>query len=479
MTITQPTTADAVSVEPEFCWLNVADLQPHPDNPRTIVGDLSELTRSIRARGILQPLLVLPANDDGVYFIAAGMRRHAAALKAGISDVPVVVRPMTTIEVIEAGLSENGNRTDLTLSEEVRAIERLMSLDEGVSPAKLCKRIGRSQSWVRARMAVTILPLRWRTALDKGDLSLADGEAAATVADLGPEHLDAVCDRLTGRGWQEPARIVADYRDGLRRADAYDKAVAKAQAKHPVVFTNDEPPPERAKRLGELFDPDGCKAHVSEPCHAVVVRSRSWGDGVDTSEVCTDPRRHAPSKVGTGGGSDLATDRAPTRPSGGDDSHAKRQGRLARLAHTTETFAKPRGGFSQTDLTRIALHGLIREAGQDALKFAATMLGHSDPREITVARLLDGADTHAGLVRVAGAVALGLAENHMYWSSGSPQCRSYLDLLTVTGWTPDDWTENAIARNAERDESTDEPNAVPDDDELPDGDEDDPDGKDE
>ncbi|MGE3836109.1 MAG: ParB/RepB/Spo0J family partition protein [Acidimicrobiia bacterium] len=464
MSITQPTTDDTTQGEPEFCWLNLADLQPHPDNPRRALGDLSELTRSIRARGILQPLLVLPANEDGVYLIAAGVRRHAAAAKAGISDVPVVVRPMTVVDVIEAGLSENGNRTDLTLSEEVRAIERLMSLDDGVSPAKLCKRIGRSQAWVRSRMAVTILPARWRTALDKGDLSLAAGEAAAAVADLGPEHLDAVCERLTGRSWQEPSRIVADYRDGLRRADAYDKAVAKARVKHPIVFTNDDPAPDRAKRLGELFDPDGCKAHASEPCHAVVVRTRSWGDGVDTWEVCTDPRRHAPSKIGVKGGSDLATDRTPVRSSSGDDSHAKRKGRVARLAHATETFAKPRGGFSQSDLTRIALHGLIREAGQEALKFAATMLGHADPREVTVAKLLDGVDSHAALVRVAGAVALGLAENHMYWSSSSTQCRDYLSLLTGTGWTPDDWTADALARHADRVEG-DLTSTDPDDDE--------------
>ena len=61
------------------------------------------------------------------------------------------------------------------------------------------------------------------------------------------------------------------------------------------------------------------------------------------------------------------------------------------------------------------------------------MLGHDQPREITVERLLDGVDTHAGLVRVAGAVALGLAENGMYWSAGSPQCRDYLALLTGSG----------------------------------------------
>ena len=443
MTTTEPTTstpAESVSAEPELCWLNLADLAPHPDNPRGSLGDLTELVRSIRSHGILEPLVVLPADDDGAYRIIAGHRRHAAGLKAGVTEVPAVVRDMTAVEVIEAMLSENVNRSDLTVAEEVRAIERLMSLDDGLTPAKLCKRIGRSQAWVRARMAVTILPARWRAALDSGDLTLAAGEAAATVADLGPDHLDAVCQQLAGSRWGDPARTVASYRDDLRRAEAYERDVERARSTRHQVFTVEDPAPGRAKALGELFDPDGAKAHAGEPCHAVVVRRTGWGDGVDRVEVCTDPRRHTPSRVGTDSGSDLATDHTPTRHGTGDDSHAKRAGRLARLAHASEVFAKTRGGFGQAELTRTALQGLICEAGRDAIVFAATMLGHDQPRDVTAQSLLDDADTPAALVRTAGAVALGQAESRMYWSPASEQCRDYLALLTGSGWTPDDWT---------------------------------------
>ena len=454
MTITDPTNSidDPGEVEPQLCWLNLADMAPHPDNPRHTLGDLTELARSIRAHGIIEPLVVLPADDQGVYLIVAGRRRHAAGLQAGVTEVPAVVRPMTRVEVIEAGLSENSNRSDLTLSEEVAAIERLMSLEGGLTPSKLCRRIGRSQSWVRARMAVTILPIRWRDALDSGELSIAAGEAAASLADLGPDHLDAVCEQLAGRTWQDPARAVTGYRETQRRRDNYRQALDRVVATHPVVHSDEHPVPDKARRLGELFDPDGCRSHGSEPCHAVVVKATSWGDGVDVFDVCVDPRRHDPQRIATAKSeSDLASDRTPTRPAHIDDSHAKRKARLARLSHATETFAKTRGGFGQADLTRLALRSVVLEAGRDAVVFAATILGHTQPRDATVTDLLDGADTAAALTRVAGAVALGLAENRMYWSASSSQCRDYLDTLITTGWTPDEWTAATLADRPDRD----------------------------
>ncbi|MCZ7537300.1 MAG: hypothetical protein M5T61_16250 [Acidimicrobiia bacterium] len=80
--------------------------------------------------------------------------------------------------------------------------------------------------------------------------------------------------------------------------------------------------------------------------------------------------------------------------------------------------------------------------------FAATMLGHDDPRDVTAATLLDGVDSPTALTRVAGAVALGQAESRMYWSATSAQCRDYLGLLTGSGWTLDDWTAAALAAPA-------------------------------
>jgi ParB/RepB/Spo0J family partition protein len=457
--VTESAESSADGAEPALCWLPLEVLRPHPDNPRASLGDLTELSRSIRAQGILEPLLVLPANEHGEHLLIAGHRRHAAALKAGgILTVPAVVRSMTPVEVIEAMLSENVNRSDLTISEEVKAIERLMTLDTGVTPAKLCRRIGRSKAWVRARMAVTVLPPKWRTALDTGDFTLAAGEAAAAVADLGPDHLDAVCERLDGYTWGEPGHVVTKYREELRRVENYHQAIAKAQAnrRNKTVFTSDDPPPAAAKALGELFDSDGTKAHVSEPCHAVMVKQLPYGDGQSTYPICMNPRRHSATEVGTPDGSDIASDPGPSRSRGyGEDYKARRHGRVARTDHARAVFARTRGGISQTDLTRVALRTLIHAAPQEALVFAADILAVDGAPRVTAQDLLADVATPAGLARVAGAVALGVAEASIYNASTSDLCRDYLDLLTRTGFEPDPWTADRIAANTDLDHHPD------------------------
>ncbi len=122
------TPADTVPAAGELVSFPVDALVPHPDNPRTSLGDLDELARSIKAHSVLQPLVVLPAGDDGRHLIVTGHRRHAAAIQAKATRVPGVIRDLTPAQVVEAMLVENVNRAALTTSEEVTAIERLMDL---------------------------------------------------------------------------------------------------------------------------------------------------------------------------------------------------------------------------------------------------------------------------------------------------------------------------------------------------------------
>jgi ParB/RepB/Spo0J family partition protein len=467
----EPVEADepTPSVEPaaapsagELVSLPVDALVPHPDNPRASLGDLDELARSIKAHGILQPLVVLPAGDDGRHLIVTGHRRHAAAIQANATHVPGVVRDLAPAEVVEAMLIENVNRSALTTSEEVKAIERLMDLAAGkLTPARLCKRIGRSQGWARTRMAICALPTNWRQAIDEGELSLGAGEAAASVADLGPEHVEELCDRFSRHSWGDHSRLATEHRQRVERQSAYEAAVAKARRRRgAVVFTSEERP-RGYQAVADILDGDEAKAHRNEPCHAVLIERTTYGQGVERTDICTDPKRHAPdeptatgeSHEGEGDEADDGDDVSPwpgrpapsSEPTGPDlDSpHLKRKGRLARTAYTREVFARSRGGISQAQATRMALRALLYEAGMEALSFAAEVLGIEGGYGLT-ARLIDQADTPAALARVAGGVAMGIAESRMYNGYNGTPCRDYMTLLTGAGWDPDSWTAAII-----------------------------------
>jgi hypothetical protein len=351
---------------------------------------------------------------------------------------------------------ENLNRASLTVSEEIAGIETAMSLDAGCTPARLCRRIGKSQAWVRSRMSLVVLPPEWREAIDAGRLSVSEAEAIASAADLGPEHIEALCGRMADRRNGDPAGSVERYRDDLRISAEYEAVLAEQREHGYPVYSADEPAPDKHRSLSALFSGKDLKAHASEPCHAVVVKRPSpflVGGSVTVEAICTQPRRHSSAQATSGRGSGLTSEGVTSQRRGGDDSAAKRRGRVARLAHAKEVFGRTRGGVSKRDLTEAALRALVEQAGADPLAFAATILGYEEPRNVRASTLLADADTPTALVRVAGAVAFGLAENHMYHS---PQgCGAYLRALTGTGWEPDEWTTAALGDSAPADTSED------------------------
>src|SRR5262245_36247120 len=114
---------------------------PNPRNLRHRLGDVAELTRSVQAVGIIEPLLVSP-NDDGTYTVIAGHRRHAAAQAAVLTTVPCVVRPISDLEAVELALIENGQRHDLNPIEEAEGYYRLF--EAGRRLTKMATTLGRS-----------------------------------------------------------------------------------------------------------------------------------------------------------------------------------------------------------------------------------------------------------------------------------------------------------------------------------------------
>ncbi len=147
----------------------IGRLEPHPDNPRKDLGDLSELVASIKSSGLLQNLTVVPSPaDPEKYRIIIGHRRHAACLQAGdIHELPCVISEMPYAEQIATMLAENIQRNALTLAEQVGGVQMMLDLGESVND--IASKSGMSKANVRSRAAVAKLPLdKVRLAADNG-----------------------------------------------------------------------------------------------------------------------------------------------------------------------------------------------------------------------------------------------------------------------------------------------------------------------
>lgn len=158
----------------EITMIKTSDLRPHPKNPRRDLGDYSELAESIKKNGIMQNLTVVPA-EDGSFYTVIGNRRAAAALKAGLDEVPCVIADdMSEAEQISVMLEENMQRNDLSISEQAHGFQML--LDLGETKTQIAKRSGLSRSTIDRRLELAKLD---GEALDK-----AVGEYQLTLDDL-------------------------------------------------------------------------------------------------------------------------------------------------------------------------------------------------------------------------------------------------------------------------------------------------------
>ncbi len=163
-------------------------LQPGSFQPRRIFGDasLKDLSDSIRAHGIIEPLLVRPIKGQkDAYEIVAGERRWRAAQLAGLHDVPVLMRDLSDREALEFGLIENIQRQDLSPLEEAEAYQRLMG-EFNHSPEALSKIVGKSRPHIANLIRLLGLPVEVKQMVDDGKLSM--GHARALVGSFNPLH---------------------------------------------------------------------------------------------------------------------------------------------------------------------------------------------------------------------------------------------------------------------------------------------------
>jgi ParB family transcriptional regulator, chromosome partitioning protein len=137
--------------------LPIEKIEPNPQQPRVEIGDLTELTGSIREKGVLEPLLVKPNRAAGTWMIIAGERRWRSANLAGLKEVPCIELDLSDQEVAEIALIENLQRKDLTVWEEADGLAALNSR-YGYTHDEIAKKIGKSRTTVTEAMTIANLP---------------------------------------------------------------------------------------------------------------------------------------------------------------------------------------------------------------------------------------------------------------------------------------------------------------------------------
>ena len=137
--------------------IRVDEIRPNPDQPRKALGDLRELTESVREKGVLEPLLVRFIASEGCFYIISGERRYHAARAAGLREVPCIEKTVDDAETLEIALIENIQRKDLTPFEEADGLQRLASQFE-YTHEDMAKKIGRARSSVTETLSLLNIP---------------------------------------------------------------------------------------------------------------------------------------------------------------------------------------------------------------------------------------------------------------------------------------------------------------------------------
>ena len=162
----------------------IAFVNPNPRNPRRSFADaeLADLAQSIREHGIVQPVVVRPVQGGQSYEIIAGERRWRAAQRAGLTDIPVIIRDVDDRVALELAIVENVQRADLNPVEEAAGYQLLID-GHGYTQADLAQVIGKSRSHVANTLRLLKLPDVIRDMLVDGTLSAGHARTLVTATD--------------------------------------------------------------------------------------------------------------------------------------------------------------------------------------------------------------------------------------------------------------------------------------------------------
>lgn len=163
-----------------FLTISIDQITPNPFQPRKNFSgdDIEELARSIRMNGIIEPLIV--RRKEGLFQLISGERRWRAAQKAGLRDVPVIVKDASDKECLELALIENLQRKDLNPVDEAEGYQMLIE-DFGLTQEQLAEKVGKDRATVANKLRLLKLPDKVKDALRKGDITEGHARALLTI----------------------------------------------------------------------------------------------------------------------------------------------------------------------------------------------------------------------------------------------------------------------------------------------------------
>ena len=171
-------------------------LDPNPNQPRQVMGDLSELMASVAEKGIIEPLIV--RQRGARYQIIAGERRYHAAVQVGLREVPVIIREVDDGEVMELALVENLQRKDLTAFEESEALHQLAHRCS-YTHEDMARKLGKSRTSITESLSLANMPDEVRNLCRLADIT-SNSTLLQIVRQADQQKMIALVEKLAGQG---------------------------------------------------------------------------------------------------------------------------------------------------------------------------------------------------------------------------------------------------------------------------------------
>jgi ParB family chromosome partitioning protein len=174
--------AEDKTKETDLLEIDIDLIEPNPEQPRTRFTEtnLEELTQSVRANGIIQPIVV--RQKGGKYEIVAGERRWRAAQRVGLAKIPAVIKEVSDDKLLELALIENIQRQELNPIEEAKAYRKLIDTI-GLTQEMIAERVGKNRTVITTFLRLLRLPEDIQKLIEEGKISAGHGRALLMIDD--------------------------------------------------------------------------------------------------------------------------------------------------------------------------------------------------------------------------------------------------------------------------------------------------------